>query len=127
MHTIRFDPSTRILHLRLSGHWTLAEFQAFRSDFLKAAQDNAAGGSFAVLSDTRDFPVQSQQVAEAFGQFTQAGANSDLVVATAIIVASVLNKMQAERTMAGPTLAVFTQEAEARAYLSEHTKKASAA
>lgn len=116
MYDIRSDARTGTVFLTLRGFWTLDTFHRF-SEELKAEIIRLRGrhGKVKVLSDSREFPVQSHDVMEAFAQsFRKPTGNR-----TAIIVGTMLNKMQAERTLGSPGLRVFLSVEEARAWLEE--------
>ncbi|HVF93948.1 MAG TPA: hypothetical protein VM900_06510, partial [Sphingomonas sp.] len=68
--------------------------------------------------DASRFPVQSPAVAAGFDKIRERGSKVRKGP-TAIVVASVLNKMQAERSLQGPDIRVFLSADEARAWLAE--------
>lgn len=116
-YAIEFDKAARLLRLRLSGFWTEDVLRRFAADLLAAVQSaGAAGTPFDVLSDTSRFPVQSTEVAQGFERIMQAGASMHQG-RTAIVVASTLNKIQAERIFTEPTVRIFTAAEEAARWL----------
>ncbi|MEL7197926.1 MAG: STAS/SEC14 domain-containing protein [Pseudomonadota bacterium] len=116
MFDIWFDKTSAILHLTLSGHWTAEDFAQFQQAYAAALEEATANnGSIGLLSDSREFPVQSQDVASRFSELTK--QSFARIAASAIVVGSVLNKVQAERTMKSDRLKVFLDEEEARDWL----------
>ena len=117
VYSIAFDTETRTLHLRLEGFWSMATLANFAAELLEtSAAARRRHDSFAILSDSSRFPVQSPDVAHGFEQLMARGAATHKGP-TAILVASVLNKMQVQRSMKGPRLGVFLSVEEARAWL----------
>ena len=117
MYTIRFDPQEHVLHLTLSDFWTEATLALFTAEMVaKATALRRDGRPYGVLSDSRNFPVQSPAVAQGFERLMAAGAKAG-AGPTAVVVASTLNKLQAERSLAGGRVRVFLDEGEARAWL----------
>ena len=119
MYSIKFEAQTRTLHLELEGFWTLATLAAFSAELLAtttALKDRY--GSFAISSDSSRFRVQSPEVAAGFERIRKRGAEAQ-EGPTAIVVASVLNKMQAKRSVRGPRVRVFLTADEARSWLTE--------
>lgn len=125
MYSIDYSPETRIMQLRLEGRWTESDFDRFEKDYGSALrQHSLSGESIAMLSDSREFHVQTQEVAN---RFSKLGAGSGAkVVASAIVAGSLLNKMQVERTMGSDKVKVFLDLHEAKAWLADMLKKADA-
>lgn len=117
MYTISFDAPSRTLRLTLKGLWSAATLAGFAAELLvKATAARVRYGDFALLSDASGFPVQTARVAEGFEAILARGAKVH-AGPVAIVVASVLNKMQAERTLKSPRLRVFLSLDEARQWL----------
>ncbi|MEH3040437.1 MAG: hypothetical protein PGN21_10290 [Sphingomonas paucimobilis] len=117
LYDIRFDPDRRILHLKLSGFWTMATVIRFAAELLvRTTAARARHGRFATFSDSSGFPVQSTQVAQYFERIMARGIAMD-IGPTAIVVASHLNKLQAERVFHTDRVRVFTDRAQAEAWL----------
>jgi len=116
-YDIRFDPNRRLFHLKLSGFWTMATVIRFAAELLvRTTAARARHGRFAMFSDSSDFPVQSTLVAQYFERIMARGVAMD-VGPTAILVASQLNKLQAERVFDPGRVQVFTDRALAEAWL----------
>lgn len=118
MYSIEYSPETRILQLRLEGRWTEEDFDNFDKDYRAALRKHSLGGkSIAMLSDSRQFHVQTQEVAD---RFSKLGSGSGAkVVASAIVAGTLLNKMQVERTMGSDRLRVFLDLNEAKRWLAD--------
>ena len=119
MYTIKFDASTRTLHLELEGFWSVGTLTAFAAELLvKTTALNLRYGKFAILSDSTRFPVQSSAVSAGFERIRERGAQLHKGH-TAVVVGSVLNKMQAERSLRGPHVRVFLSANDAKRWLAE--------
>ncbi len=118
MYSIQYSPDTRILEMKLEGRWNEEDFDKFDKAYSDALRRHSLGGkSIAVLSDSREFHVQTQEVADRFSKLgTGSGAK---VVASAIVVGSLLSKMQAERIVHSKKLGVFLDIKEAKAWLAD--------
>lgn len=120
---IRFDPRDPILFLRLSGFWTLPIALAFEAALQDAGRDlRLAEKCTGTLSDSRAFPVQSEEVGAVLARIRLAGPGHE-PWPTAIVVGSALNKLQAERVMKRDNVRVFLDMDEARAWLRARTAK----
>lgn len=118
MYQISYDSSERILHLELEGFWSATTLALFTAELLlRTTPLKMRRISYAVLSDSTKFPVQSSLVAQGLGRIMAKGAETHLGP-TAIVVSSHLNKMQAERAMKGNRLQVFLNKTDTRAWLS---------
>ena len=117
LYDIRFDPDRRLFRLTLSGFWTMATVIRFAAELLvRTTAARARHGRFAMFSDSSEFPVQSTQVAQHFERMMARGIATN-VGPMAILVASQLNKLQAERVFGTDRVRVFTDRALAEAWL----------
>ncbi len=117
MYEIRYDAAAKILHLKFTGFWTLETVHRLAADVMAAGQRiEGTPKVFDVLTDSTDFPVQANAVSEALASVMNAGY-ALRTGRTAIAVSSMLNKIQAERTLGHPTVRVFLSLDEARAWL----------
>jgi len=114
MFRIEFDLDAHCLHIHIAGFWQPEDVATF-SDALDMAGRKArtASPGFSVIIHSADFPVQANEVADLLtGVMVRtiglSGGN------VGIIVASLLNKMQVERTLVHPRVRPFMTEAEAR-------------
>lgn len=123
VYNIFFDSDARILHLVLEDFWTPDTLARFAGDLLEQIAAAARHGRFAMLSDSSRFPVQSPEVAQGFERLLASGAERHNG-AVAIVVASVLNKLQAERSLRAPHIKVFLDADKARAWLAEQQRAA---
>ena len=119
MHEIAFSDSESILHLKLSGFWDEAAFGRFVADMQQhIAPLRAVRQPFGVLSDSSGLPVQSAVMAERFACLALE-ARRRFPVPTAIIVGSVLHKLQIQRVLTDDGIQVFLSEADARTWLAQ--------
>lgn len=116
-YVIRFDPVDGILHMRLEGFWTLVTLATYTARLVaETSKLRLRGRSFDILSDARGFAVQSAAVTAGFDALSRKGAASHRG-RTAIVVASTLNKIQAERSLVLDKVRVFLDMQEARQWL----------
>ena len=110
MYSIRYDTCERVLHLRLKGFWTVATLARFAAELLaRATTLKLRRIGFAVLSESTRFAIQSPTVSQGFARLMARGAEAHSGP-TAIVVASQLNRMQAERTLKGERVRIFLNE-----------------
>ena len=116
MYEINYDERSQTLHLKLTGFWTEATMASFKNDFTILIQKlTRARTSFVVLSDCRNYPVQSHEVLAAWAEAL--GPKPIVSVPYAVIVGSVLNKLQAERALTASNVQVFASIETAKAWL----------
>lgn len=119
MFDFSYDPDRNLMHLVQEDYWSLADFRAFESEFTKLHTTiRRTNQNYRVLADCRHFPVQSAEISEAFGAFF------DMIMAEnkghyAIVVGSMLNKLQAKRALPQPHVQIFTDPDEAMTWLFE--------
>lgn len=118
MYNIEHDPGSNIVNLRLTGFWTLETIDRFTKEFGALATGLArAKRPFVVLSDCREYPVQSAEIGEAWSRIL--GSNPIVTVPYAVVVRSVLNKLQAERALTAPNVRLFTELHDALDWLAQ--------
>jgi len=117
MYDIDFDDDHRMLHLSNRGIWTVGIHVKFVGEvFAKAIPARIRHGSIAVLGDLREHPVQPAELnglSEALIARALRLNNGPI----ALVVGSVLGKMQAERVLTGPTVRIFLDMNEANDWL----------
>ena len=119
MHSIHYDPKAHLLRFEMVGLWKMDDVQRFAADLLKTVQAIPMDRrDFAVLSETTAFPVQTTEVSTALGHIMDVAQRMN-TGRTAIIVGSMLNKLQAERYVGRPGTRVFLNAEQARAWLAE--------
>ena len=127
MYDISFDERTGLLTMVLTGFWTGNLLKRFADELGEVASEAARRRpDFPVLTDARDFPVQSAEITAGLARIIQEGGMRN-PGRRAAVVGSVLGKLQAERVMTEPHLRVFTEIGEARAWLTEGTSVDTAA
>ena len=117
MFRFAFDRDQILLHVVQQGYWTLAEFRAFEAEFLTLhATIRKTSPSYRVMADCHDFPVQSAEISEAFRiMFEKLMAENH--GRYAIVIGSILNKLQAKRALPQPNVQVFADPDEAMRWL----------
>ncbi len=114
---IDYDPRRNRLNVEIRDFWTVETVREFAAaSGARAQQVRAIRDDYDVLIDSRDFPVQANDVADLLPQIAEGG----LALTTgraASVVGSRLNKLQAERTQSHPRLRIFMTMAEAEAWL----------
>ena len=112
-----YDSSRNRITVTLRDLWTVETVREFATASGAFAQSvRAARADYEVLIDTRDFPVQPNGVADLLPNITQAGLTLTTGRA-ASVVASQLNKLQADRTQTHPRFRSFMTLEEAEAWL----------
>lgn len=119
MYDIRFDHEHRTLHLSAHGIWTLGVHAKFTAEVLaKGIPARIRYGSIAILADLREHPIQPAELNQ----------HSEVLIARAValnkgpialVVGSVLGKLQAEQFLSVPTSRIFLDMNEARRWLQE--------
>ena len=116
-YRIEYNPRLNRIEVEIRDLWTVDTVRDFAAaSGAKAQQVRAIRDDYDVLIDSRDFPVQTNEVADLLPQIAEGG----LALTTgraASVVGSRLNKMQAERTQTHPRLRIFMTMAEAEAWL----------
>jgi hypothetical protein len=117
MFRVEYDARANVLGIAVSGFWTLEDVRPLAAAIgAKVAEARAIRGDFDVLVDSREFPVQGNAVADLLANIPRAGMTQTTGRA-AIVVASQLNKLQVERTLAHPRLRAFLSIDAARDWL----------
>ena len=119
MFRLQYDAVTNRITAHISGFWTVETVREFAAAAGAVAQEaRAIRSDYDVLIDSRDFPVQSNDVADLLPHIAEAG----LVLTSgraASVVASHLNKLQADRTQTHERFRAFLTMEEAEAWLAE--------
>jgi hypothetical protein len=114
---VRFDAKARRLHWTMRGFWTMADVAAFATALRATVEPlGPPPHRYDGLCDSRDFPVQARDVSDALGMIEQVGRAMH-EGRIAIVVGSVTNKLQAQRTLTGDRIRVFLDIDEARTWL----------
>ena len=114
-----YDPVRNRVTLWMRDFWTVGTVREFAAASGAFAQETRAiRGDYDILVDSRDFPVQSNDVADLLPNIAEAGLTLTSGRAAAV-VGSQLNKLQAERTQTNPRMRVFMTVEEAEAWLAE--------
>lgn len=119
MFHFSYDPNKILVRLTQQGYWSISVFRAFEAEFLKLhASIRKANGNYRVMANCCDFPVQSAEIGDAFGVLFKKIMEENKG-RYAIIVGSMLNKLQAERAFPQNHVQVFMDSDEAMAWLFE--------
>ena len=118
-YSFSYDEQRVLLALTQSGYWSLATFDRYKREFL-AWHDKIRlrHRSYRVYADCANYPVQSNEVGEAFGVFFFSLMKENKGH-YAIIAGSTLNKIQVRRLIPQPNVKVFTDGEIAMAWLFE--------
>jgi hypothetical protein len=123
---IVIDTQAGIIRAVLRGLWTMDNVAAFGGGMYAAVMEIAPlHPIFGLLSDSTAFPVQTLEVASEFARLAEEG-NRGRSGPTAIVVSSTLNKLQVRRMFPDPRVHVFTDVAEAGAWLDGELRAARA-
>ena len=114
-----YDPGRNRVTVLMRDLWTVETVREFAAaSGIFAQKTRAIRDDYDILVDSRDFPVQANDVADLLPSITQAGLTLTSGRA-ASVVHSHLNKLQAERTQTHPRMRIFMTMAEAEAWLAE--------
>lgn len=118
-YSFSYDEQRMLLTLTQRGYWSLETFDRYKREFLSWHDKiRIRRRNYRVFSDCANYPVQSNDVGEAFGIFF-----SNLMKENkghyAIIAGSTLNKIQVQRLIPQPNVKVFTEGEAAMAWLFE--------
>lgn len=114
--TVSLDREARLLEWTLSGFWEVADARAFMAAIRSAVANlGPPPQRWDGLGDARHFPIQSPQVSELMRRGPAGAMRHDGRIA--VVVGSMLGKLQAERSLDDPKTRCFLSMAEARAWL----------
>jgi len=117
MFTFAFDPSARILTITGEGLWSLSTLTAFSAEALaRGGALRLRHGQFAVLNVVRKMPIQLPEVERGLEILTAKSA-AITTAPIAVVVGSVLSKIQVERVVNAPNTKAFLTIDEAKAWL----------
>jgi hypothetical protein len=116
-YLVTVDKARCLITLTMRGFWDEATFDRFAAAYVKALGElRDADGCTHALVDGREFAVQSTEIAQRFQELITAMAPIS-AKRTATVVPAQLNKMQAERTGGALQVRMFSDMAEAGAWL----------
>jgi hypothetical protein len=114
-----YDAARNRVFVLMRDLWTVETVRDFATaSGAFATEARAKRADYDILIDSRDFPVQPNDVADLLPSVAQAG----LTLTSgrcASVVGSHLNKLQAERTQTHPRMRIFMTVADAEAWLAE--------
>lgn len=116
-YTVEVQNDLPLLRIALRGFWTIETFNAYARDCGIAIQTLVARhGRFDTLGDCNDFPIQGPDVSAAFEKL-KALSDKTPQNRIAIVTASALSRMQAERLVGNAHSRIFASEAAALEWL----------
>jgi hypothetical protein len=116
MYRIDYDRQAGIVRVSVEGFWDVATAERFGADLRRPMNEaKTSGRPVLVLSDARKFVVQPPEVAAIFARIEE--EQGPLRDRLAMVVTSILAKMQGERAVAGSTARFFATPEEAEAWL----------
>ena len=117
MFDVHYDRRANCLKISVTGFFKPEDVALLAREVgAKALEARAARDDFDALVESLDFPVQANDVADLLSNIMRGGMALTKGRA-AVVVGSVLNKAQAERTLVHPRVRVFMSIAEAEAWL----------
>ncbi|KQX22700.1 MULTISPECIES: hypothetical protein [unclassified Sphingomonas] len=119
MFSFVYDNNAHILRISVEGLWAPEDVPALAAALGSAARRaSAIRDDFDVIVESLDFPLQADDVADALSDIMRVGMALTTGHA-AVVVGSLANREQAERTLAHPHLRVFMSMEEAQRWLAE--------
>lgn len=117
MFDVHYDRLVNCLKISVRGFWRPEDVALLAREVgAKALAARSIRDDFDALVESFEFPVQANDVADLLANIMRGGMALTKGRA-AVVVGSVLNKAQAERTLVHPRVRVFTTMAEAEAWL----------
>ncbi|HEX7871951.1 MAG TPA: hypothetical protein VF475_03505 [Sphingobium sp.] len=107
MFHVEYDQQANCLSITVKGFWKPEDVAPFgREVEAQARQARAIRVDFNVIVESLEFPVQANDVADLLSDIMRVGMPLTSG-RTAVVVGSLLNKAQAERTLVHPRVQVF--------------------
>jgi hypothetical protein len=124
--TIDLDPARRLMTVRMSGFYTLADVQRY-ADAVREATAKLGGApeDQRMINDITEMKIQSQEIVEAFRRFMGDPRYSRRRVG--FVVTSTLARQQLQRTIGSREARVFTDIADAERWVFAEDRTAHAA
>jgi hypothetical protein len=115
--TINPDPSARLIRYRLAGLWDRDTHRKYYDAAVAEMRKfHAAGVSFNMLGDLRDFKTQAQDLNDQRQDLVRTAMTLGLNKC-AIVLSSQIVRMQLSRLTSTDAIAFFTSEEEAKEWL----------
>ncbi|WP_070153107.1 hypothetical protein [Sphingobium phenoxybenzoativorans] len=121
MFHITHDPRTNVLRITVKGFWNPADVPKLAKGIDASLRE--VGDDFDAIVESFDFPVQANDVADLLTAVMRGGMARTSGRA-AVVVGSLLNRAQAERTLVHPRVRVFMTMEEAEAWLASGVRDA---
>lgn len=119
MFQVEYDRDDNCLCIQVKGFWKPQDVPLLAREVgAKALEAKAIRDDFNVIVESLEFPVQANDVADRLAEIMRGGMTLTSGRA-AVVVGSLLNKAQAERTLLHPRLRVFQTLGDARQWLLE--------
>ncbi len=117
MFHVDYDRNANCLNIRVEGFWKPEDVASLAKEVdIKARAAKAVRPDFNACVESLKFPVQAMDVADLLAHIMQAGMAMTTGRA-AVVVGSLLNKAQAERTLVHPRVRLFLAVDKAREWL----------
>jgi hypothetical protein len=118
-YSIEVDRERRMLRIRFVGVWTITSMDEFAQARRRTLTEEGWGkGDYVCLVDLREHGVQPRDVAD-HGIKSNVGAAVNAPRKTALVVSSMLKKLQVARALTRGDEQVFMSEEEALRWLDE--------
>lgn len=121
MYDIQVDASQGVVEVTLGGLMPLDEVSAYIADLKRAIGTHGIGGSYAMIIDVSDCPIQSQDMIKAMGAHM---ATMPKARALAIVTGSSLARMQIKRLFTQPYARIVATVEEGRSWVVSGTEPA---
>lgn len=117
MFDVTPDHDLRMLRLAVHGFWDQSVMAAYVAEVRRAMADlRRTGGCRYILVDMSGYPIQPKEIAEAHGALLRSSRNMD-GIRVALVMQSVLSRLQANRLAAEAGHEIFDSREEAEAWL----------
>ena len=116
-YTVEAQNDPPLLRIAMRGFWTIETFHDYVRDCGAAIQEFVARhGRFDTLGDCNHFPIQGPEVSAGFERLKEMSDKTPQN-RIAIVTASALSRIQAERLVGNPHSRIFATEAAALEWL----------
>jgi hypothetical protein len=120
MFEIEFDEKRLLLIATLEGYWSIEIFDRYKAELLSTMRNiRKRHPFFSMLSRSAALPVQPPEISAGFTAMI-GDLDNHCPGRIAIMVGSVLNKIQASRILRHPRIGIFFDEDEALHWLIDH-------
>lgn len=114
MYDIRVDAARNLVEVTLSGMMSVAETARYMADLKHAISARRLDGSYVLVLDVSDCPIQSREMMQAMGSYMAAMPRARAI---ALVTGSALARLQLRRLFVQPYARIVATPGDARAWV----------